>query len=132
MITVTVKNTEKLMADLRKAGADVQEEARAILKEQADRIRDDAKRRCPVDTGAMRDSIRSSVSKKTLDAYISAGGVVRGTDTYYAQFVEFGTKSVPARPFLFPSGRAKEEETMAKLTAMMTAKLSKAVEGNGI
>ena len=129
MINVYVQRTKELMADLRKAGGEVQEEARKVLDEMSARIADDARSRVPVDTGALRSSIKKSVSRKKLEAAVWAGGKAGGTDTYYAVFVEFGTKNVPAQPFIFPAGRAHEQETEERLTAVMYEALRRGVEG---
>ena len=129
MITLQVHGTKELIADLRKAKVDVQNDARRVLREMADKIADDARGRVPVDTGSLKNSIKPSVSKRQLEASVSAGGNVGGTDTYYAVFVEFGTHKMPARPFLYPSGRAHEQETEERLTAVMYEALRKGVEG---
>jgi HK97 gp10 family phage protein len=129
MITVRVEGMEEILRDLRKAKADVQGEARAVLKEQAKVIRDDARSRCPEDTGTLKRSVRSSVSREKLDASVSAGGKVRGKDAYYAQFVEFGTKHSPAQPFLYPAGRAHEKETEEKLVEVLTDAVRKGAGG---
>ncbi len=129
MITLQVHGTKELMADLRKAKVDVQNDARRVLREMADKIADDARGRVPVDTGLLKNSIKLSVSKRQLEASVSAGGKVRGKDAYYAQFVEFGTKHSPAQPFLYPSGRAHEQETEERLTAVMYEALRRGVEG---
>ena len=87
MITVKITGQEKLISDIRKASADVQDNARKVLNEQAEIIRDDAKSRAPVDSGTLQKSIKASKTKKSLNASVSAGG----GDAYYAPFVEFGT-----------------------------------------
>ena len=125
MITVKITGQEKLISDIRKASADVQDDARKVLNEQAEIIRDDAKSRAPVDSGTLQKSIKASKTKKSLNASVSAGG----GDAYYAPFVEFGTRSMDARPFLYPAGRAHEEETGKKLVEAMTKTLKEAVEG---
>ena len=129
MITVQVSGTEEILRDLRKAQADVQDEAREVLKGQAKVIRDDARGRCPSDTGTLKRSVRSSVSRKKLSASVSAGGKVRGKDAYYAQFVEFGTKNSPAQPFLYPAGRAHEKETEERLVKVLTDAVRKGAGG---
>lgn len=129
MISVRVEGMEEILRDLRKAQADVQQEAREVLKEQAKIIRDDARSRCPEDTGTLKRSVRSSVSREKLDASVSAGGKVRGKDAYYAQFVEFGTKHSPAQPFLYPAGRAHEKETEEKLVKVLTDAVRKGAGG---
>lgn len=129
MITLQVHGTKELMADLRKAKVDVQNDARRVLREMADKIADDARGRVPVDTGLLKNSIKLSVSKRQLEASVSAGGKVRGKDAYYAQFVEFGTKHSPAQPFLYPAGRAHEKETEEKLVKVLTDAVRKGAGG---
>ena len=141
MITIKMEGMETILKDLRKAQVDVQEEARAVLKEQAEAIRDDAKSRCNFgdgdtkrkgrkrSTGALRESIRASVSRKGLGGSVSAGGRVKGASAFYAKFIEFGTKNSPAQPFLYPAARAHEEETKEKLTKVLTDAIKKGVEG---
>lgn len=129
MITVTVKGTEALIKDLRAAQVDVQDDARAVLKEQSAAIRSDAQGRCPVDKGILKRSVRATVAKKKLEATVSAGGKVGANDAYYAQFVEFGTKKAKAQPFLFPAARAHDEETQEKLTAVMYNAIKKGAGG---
>ncbi|MCF4152616.1 HK97 gp10 family phage protein [Dethiosulfovibrio sp. F2B] len=129
MITLQVSGTEELIRDLRKAGIEVREEAGDVLKEQAEAIKEDAKGRVPVDTGVLKQSIRSFVSKKRLSATVSAGGKVSGGDPYYAGFVEFGTKNSSPHPFLFPAARAHETETEEKLVETMMTVLKNGVGG---
>ena len=125
MITVKITGQEKLISDIRKASADVQDNARKVLNEQAEIIRDDAKSRAPVDSDTLQKSIKASKTKKSLNASVSAGG----GDAHYAPFVEFGTKNADAQPFLYPAARAHEEETARKLVEAMTKTLKEAVEG---
>ncbi|MGD9640974.1 MAG: HK97-gp10 family putative phage morphogenesis protein [Synergistaceae bacterium] len=125
MITVKITGQEKLISDIRKASADVQDAARKVLNEQAEIIRDDAKSRVAVESGTLQKSIKASKTRKTLNASVSAGG----GDAYYAPFVEFGTKNADAQPFLYPAARAHEEETEKKLVEAMTKTLKEAVEG---
>lgn len=53
-----------------------------------------AKKKCPVDTGNLRNSISHTADKDA--AYI-------GTNVYYAPYVEMGTVKMEARPFLKPA-----------------------------
>jgi len=119
-INVYMEGMEDILGDLRKAEREARHVAVNVLREQAKTVRDDARTRVPVDTGALQRSIRYSVSKKNVAASIHAGGKkVNGTDTFYAQFIEFGTKNKPARPFLYPAGRAHENETRSKLMQVL-------------
>ena len=53
-----------------------------------------AKRKCPVDTGNLRNSITHTSDDDT--AYI-------GTNVEYAPYVEYGTSRTKAQPFLKPA-----------------------------
>lgn len=65
-----------------------------IIAAGADAVCNNAKSICPVDTGALRDSI--SVSAAGNRAEISA-------NTDYAAYVEFGTSQMAPQPYLVPS-----------------------------
>lgn len=69
----------------------------------------DARERCPVDTGQLQASITSEV-----DGLV--GSV--GTNVEYAPYVELGTSTMSAQPFLLPSleaNRSKIERCFEKL-----------------
>lgn len=114
-IEIHVEGLDDVLKELRNAPKEAKREVVQVLREAAIEIRDDARRRCPVETGALQRSVRYSVSKKKLEARVYAGGKVGGEDVFYAPFVEFGTKHAQAKPFLFPAARAREKETMAEL-----------------
>lgn len=57
-----------------------------------------AKRKCPVDTGRLRNSITHTVDGTALEAYI-------GTNVEYAPHVELGTRNQDAQPFLRPAAQ---------------------------
>jgi HK97 gp10 family phage protein len=67
-------------------------EYRAWLTRLGNRVVNNAKGRCPVDTGNLRSSIR-------LDL-LSNGEAEVSANTEYAGYVHDGTRYVPARPFL--------------------------------
>ncbi len=62
-----------------------------VLTELAPVIVMAAKRRCPVDTGRLRRSISSVVSKNKLTV---------GSRVHYAAYVEGGTPKMAAQPYL--------------------------------
>ena len=78
-----------------------------LVSDGGDRIVDGAKRLVPVDTGALRDSIRKEMSPGAPSCRVEAFGD-RAAGEGYALFVEFGTRHAPAQPFLRPA--ASEEE----------------------
>lgn len=62
-------------------------------------IADLARQLVPVDTGALRDSIRVEPGDSPTSRKVIAGG--GGVD--YAAHVEYGTAHSPARPFMTPA-----------------------------
>lgn len=65
-------------------------------------IVDLAQQLCPVDTGALRGSIRLEPTAPAPVMTVKAGGA----SAPYAGFVEYGTFWSPAQPFLTPAARA--------------------------
>ena len=127
-ITVHVEGVEGILKELRRVAPEAKEAIADVLWKEAIAIRDDAKNRCPKDTGALSESIRYTVSRKNLTASVIAGGkIANGRDVYYAGFVEYGTRKKKAQEFLMPAGRAHEQETMEALEAA----LHKVLEDSG-
>lgn len=62
------------------------------------KLRNEAVRRCPVDTGRLRQSI--GLQK------VGEGHYRVGTNVVYAPFVEFGTRRTRAQPFMRPAMEA--------------------------
>lgn len=114
-----VEGIEDILKELRQVEGEARQRVYEVLRDETNPVVEDARGRAPKDTGAMARGIKRSVSKQTLEARISAGGMVGGVDTYYAQFVEFGTKHMPAQPFLFPACRAHEERIGDALSRAM-------------
>lgn len=68
---------------------------RGALRAGAGMFRAEARARVPVDSGALRASIRVSARLKGTEvtARVTAGGRSRKGDAYYAHMIEFGTKA---------------------------------------
>jgi len=99
-VTAEVKNINKLTAklkqlDRRTRGAVL---AEAVLDGAFINERE-AKRLCPVDTGNLKNSIRSEVIEQHHHYAIAE----TGTNVEYAPHVEFGTEEMAAQPFLRPA-----------------------------
>lgn len=120
-----LEGLDDVLKELREVEKEAKHEVVNVLREETWKVVEDAKGRAPKDTGAMARGIRRSVSAKKLTATISAGGKAGGADTYYARFVEFGTKNMPAQPFFFPACRAHEEE----IGRALSDALAKLIEG---
>ena len=87
---------------------------RASMREAANLIKDEAKLRCPVDTGALRDSIRvvprrGTPTRVVMNVVAGAPFSASKTEKYgikapfYAMFVERGTVHAPPHPFMRPA-----------------------------
>lgn len=82
----TLQGLDEILATLSGLGGDVKESARKGLERGAKKIQKNAKMLAPVDTGHLRNSIKTK-SETTQDG---ASAQVF-TNTEYASYVEFGT-----------------------------------------
>ena len=73
-------------------------------------VEGEAKLRCPVDTGNLRDSIKYSIDE-------NEPAVLIGTNVEYAPYVEFGTVKMQAQPYLRPAVIENREQIMKILNA---------------
>lgn len=97
---VEIKGLDKAIGELNKYSIGATQRVKEIIGKTALDIQRGAKKRCPVDTGALRNSI-------TVDFYPSGPTAEIGPHMPYAGHVEFGTVKQKAQPYLFP---AYEEE----------------------
>ncbi len=91
---------------LRELGEHVIEAAKLALAWGADQVVADAKSRCPVKTGELRDSIDAITLKKGAEYKISADAT-NAKGIAYRQFVEFSPKI--DKPFLYPAMDANRD-----------------------
>jgi len=77
------------------------------LDEISEKIRDDAKSFAPVDTGALRKSIRTEKKGKLQVSIVAGGGGIinphSGREVDYAGYVEFGTSHMSPQPYMQPA-----------------------------
>lgn len=76
-------------------------ELRTIVKNNGIQLVQGAQKRSPVDTGALRRSIRLSLENGNLKAVVK-------TNVPYAKFVEYGTIRQKAQPYMRPSLRVQK------------------------
>lgn len=100
MIRVRVVGRDRLDRKLAEIGPLLTKVMQREVKIAAVNVQNGARRRVPVDTGRLRNSITHEITGDGLNAAI-------GSNVEYAPFVEFGTRSMRAQPYLFP---ALEEE----------------------
>lgn len=117
-----IRGLQSLITKLNALNDLVIDGAKIGIEKSVINIRDDAKSLCPVDTGALRDSIVSEVNQV---AYNKIEGTITA-EKEYAVDVEFGTgqkgsQSIPhdndivgraPKPFMFPAYIANKDETM--------------------
>ena len=106
--------------ELREIGEHVVEAAKAALKEGADMVVADAKSRCPVKTGKLRDSIKAVPNREGSVYEIEANAQNEGAyyGVYYGQFVEFSPKI--NKPFLYPAMDANRQAVYELVSAAIT------------
>ena len=73
--------------------AELETKYETTLNQVGDMVRDDAKSTVPVQTGALKASIRKEVKMTERAAYV-------GSDLYYSVYVELGTSRQEGQPFL--------------------------------
>ena len=99
---------------LHEIGEHVVQAAKAALKEGVDELVTDAKSRCPVRTGKLRDSIKAEPNRDGTVYTISANAQNNGY--CYGQEVEFSPKEC-FHPFLYPALEAHRLPIRNKIDA---------------
>ena len=152
-LTVKLEGVADLKRALAEAAADIRKKAvRGALREAGKVIQGAARGLAPVlmvatpirKPGTVRKNIVVRASKFARQAgnegvYINVRGI-RGkarvsrlgkagaknpNDPYYWKFLEFGTKKMPARPFLRPAADSKGEEAISKFMQSVVPQIEK-------
>ena len=122
-VKATIHGGKNLTRILKTLPDELQKPVRDTIRQEAEGILNAAKAAVPVDTGALRDSIRLRVTNKGLRARvgifrISKAKRLKGAvSTFYAAFVELGTQYRKATPFLFPAFRARKTAARAAIAS---------------
>lgn len=103
-ITIKVNGIPEALASLKKYQFKKKEQIKQELIIGGFKVEGFAKDLVVVLTGRLRASITTDDSK--IDLLV----VYVGTDVVYGPFIEFGTKHMAARPYLFPAFFAYENE----------------------
>jgi HK97 gp10 family phage protein len=85
--------------------AHVKREMRVALDKSADELVAMQQRLVPVDTGALRESIRKRDGEHELEIKVTAGD----RKAYYAAIVEFGDHDTAAQPYFFVAYRTQKK-----------------------
>jgi len=89
------------------------------VKEAADPIVEQAKVYVPVRTGALQESITSAVVRSDVTKEIKRVIGFEKPAGSRAHFVEFGTRKMPAQPFMRPALDIRAEDAIAIMGAVM-------------
>lgn len=133
MARARIKNRERLRSLLKALPQKQREEIKIALRQEANAIVQMQKQLVPVDEGETRDSIKAQSGLQAGEAYarvrgrarvqdpeltmiISAGNPVSGNTTRSdAHLLEFGTSSMPRKPFFFPAFRAHKRDAVRRI-----------------
>ena len=112
----------KAIAAIREMGEHVLEAAKTALKKGADAVVADAKNRCPVKTGRLRDSIKAESNRDGSVYWITANASVESKKSpsgrfYYGAVVEFSPNK---RPFLYPAMEANRQQIEDNISAAIS------------
>lgn len=115
---VIITGVEEIDRKLSRFEQSVQKKAiRKATREASKVILEEAKTLVPVDTGALRKSLRVRSLKRSRvkqGHQVQTGeGFFKG-ETFYGGFVEYGTKRMAAREYLRRAMNSKEAETIQK------------------
>lgn len=104
-MSLATRNTKGVIASLRQYGERAKERAKVVVEESADRVYQTARQNAPVDTGFMVEHLRREFTPAGLGYSVGfrAEDFAAAGKDFYPVFLEFGTRFMAARPFLFPA-----------------------------
>lgn len=131
-IDVKIEGVEKAIAALKKYRIVKRQACEDVLKEVGFKVEGTAKAGCPVDTGRLRASLSTNWAGSGMNHGKTGGQarpeegvgqpggeknlvVVVGTNVQYAPFVEHGTKTQSAQPYLYPAYFSHEGEVEKRI-----------------
>jgi HK97 gp10 family phage protein len=113
--TMHLEGVEELNNALREIGDRATGLAlRKAAEAGAEVIADEAKQRAPVKTGQLRESI--TVAPGPMKQGKAEYRIGPGKKAWYGSLIEFGTKFIPARPFLRPALDVAKDEAQEAVT----------------
>lgn len=87
-------------------------DVKEVMKANGAELQEEAMRRAPVDTGALKRSITLEIEDFGLTARI-------GSTMEYAQYVELGTRFVTEQPFMKPAYFQQRHKLIKDLSKLM-------------
>ena len=120
-VKVAVEGGQKIAKDLQAMEDEAARVLMAGAKAGGNIALEDAKRNCPVDTGALKQSLHLSEDKSTKTK--ATVKVDYDKSLKYGTHVELGARGRPANPFM----RNAVDENQKKINDAIVAEISKAV-----
>lgn len=139
---MAVSGIDDMKKKLRAMPAAVRVAGRAAMEKGAEEIVAMMKRLCPVDDGALRDSIGWTWSDEPKGSLVIAQSTpsIAGNEriviyagnnrAFYARMVEFGTVKMAKRSFFFPAYRSLRKRTKDRIARATRAALKSATAGD--
>lgn len=104
---------------------------RKAAKAGAEPIVQSAKRQVSVDTGKMRQHIRSWFSQRRSESVTVSVGVTAKSRAHVARFHELGTSKMAARPFLRPAIDEQKQKAAEETQSTMAEAVLEEVRKSG-
>jgi HK97 gp10 family phage protein len=113
----------------------VQREFAKDLRRIADGLADDIRAAAPTgETGRLKESVRVTRGKKSLELFVEAGGALTtkevragsGVTFDYALAQEFGTERQPAYPFFYATYRVRRDDVRAEIERAVADAIARA------
>jgi len=118
-INIDVAGTEEFKQAMKQFDSGMQRQVHERLANWAAEVKESAGQRVPVKTGQLRDSIYAKIGEWVAEV---------GAEASYAVFVEFGTRYMRARPFLYPA----VQEALPRLEAIILEAIEAAKREAGL
>lgn len=105
----------ELTERLRKLPAELSDRAvKTAARKAANLVRDEMELRAPMDTGALAMNLKTRVRQTGPEQIVAEVGPSK--NEFYGMFIEFGTRNIPARPFMGPALDATAQEAVNLFT----------------
>lgn len=116
-----VKGLRSFRYNIQNLPEELENGVKSIVFANAKEIEAEAKKRAPVDTGKLRQAIKTlKVSDFIYKVKANATGLAP-----YSIFLEFGTRKMKKQPFLFPAFFKQKKQFIRDLEALLKSKVSK-------
>lgn len=115
----TVIGAAELRVKLDRMDGEIARAVREVVRESADSLVDEIGADAPWRTGVLSEAIEADYDSDGLGARV---GVARGSDRErIAEYLEYGTSSITARPFATPQAEIERGLLPARVTAHVRA-----------